>query len=99
MAEIVWVRADVVCAIHQRQIVEHGGAKGVRDENLLLSALARPQNILAYEDAEPDIARLAAAYAFGIAQNHPFIDGNKRVALVVCSTFLKLNGWNLVATQ
>jgi death on curing protein len=99
MSEIKWLLEETVYAIHKRQIAEHGGGgDGVRDEGLLLSALARPQNILAYvEDA--DIATLAAALAYGIAKNHPFIDGNKRTALVVMRTFLLLNGYNLSATQ
>jgi death-on-curing protein len=99
VAEPIWIREDVVFAIHRRQVIEHGGVQGVRDKNLLLSALARPRNLLAYSDQKPDIAALAASYAFGIARNHPFIDGNKRVALVVCRTFLKVNGCELVASQ
>ena len=93
-----WVLFNTVLAIHKRQIAEHGGTNGLRDEGLLLSALARPQNIEAYtEDA--DLAALAGAYAFGIAKNHPFIDGNKRTALAVMGTFILLNGGNFVATQ
>ena len=99
MIEPIWIQEDVVYAIHRRQIAEHGGAVGIRDENLLLSAMARPQNLLAYSEAEPDLSTLAAAYAFGIARNHPCIDGNKRVSLIVCRTFLKLNGWDLAASQ
>jgi len=94
----VWVRADVVEAIHQRQLAEHGGATGVRDAGLLASALDRPQNLLAYEEPAPDIARLASAYGFGIARDHPFVDGNKRTALVVMLVFLKLNGMEITAT-
>jgi death-on-curing protein len=96
---VVWVREDVVLALHLRQLAEHGGGEGVRDEGLLRSALARPQNLLAYGDLPPDLASLAAAYAYGIARNHPFVDGNKRTALVVARLFLLLNGVNLVATQ
>ncbi len=92
-----WLRIDAVLAMHKRQIAEHGGGDGVRDIGLLESALARPQNIAVYEPAE-DIARLAAAYAFGIAKNHPFVDGNKRTALVACRTFLILNHYQLNAT-
>ena len=92
-----WVRIDAVLAMHKRQIAEHGGGDGVRDIGLLESALARPQNIAVYEP-DADIARLAAAYAFGIAKNHPFVDGNKRTALVACRTFLILNGYQLNAT-
>jgi len=94
----VWVRADVVEAIHQRQLSEHGGAEGVRDAGALASALDRPRNQLAYGNPPPDLADLAAAYGFGIARNHPFSDGNKRTALVVMRLFLKLNGVEFVAT-
>lgn len=96
--EITWVEFETVLAMHKRQIAEHGGGDGVRDEGLLSSALARPQNILAYTD-NADIAALAGAYAFGIAKNHPFIDGNKRTALVVMRTFLLLNGHRFEASQ
>ena len=91
-----WLLSDAVLAMHRRQIAEHGGDDGVRDLGLLESALARPKNIEAYEP-EADIARLAAAYGFGIAKNHPFIDGNKRTALVATRTFLLLNGIELHA--
>ena len=93
-----WLNSKEVLAIHARQIAEHGGINGVRDLGLLESALARPQNILAYEP-EADIASLAAAYAFGIAKNHPFLDGNKRTAYVAMRTFLVLNGIEFTATQ
>jgi len=81
---------------HKRQIAEHGGADGVRDEGLLLSAMARPQNLFAYGE-NVDIPALAASYAFGIAKNHPFLDGNKRTAMVVAITFLRVNGFNIEA--
>jgi death on curing protein len=99
MSEPVWVQEDVVRAIHRRQIAEHGGLDGVRDEGLLSSALARPQNLFSYGDPPPDLAALAASYAYGIARNHPFIDGNKRVALVVCRLFLQLNGQDIAASS
>ena len=99
MSKIKWLLEETVLAIHKRQIAEHGGSDGVRDVGLLSSALARPQNLLAYNEKTPDISSLAASYAFGIAKNHPFIDGNKRTALVVMRTFLLLNGSNFVATQ
>ena len=99
MAQIVWLLEETVIAIHQRQISEHGGSEGLRDEGLLASALARPQNVLAYAQPPPDLAVLAAAYAYGIARNHPFVDGNKRTALVAARTFLLLNGVNLEANQ
>lgn len=92
-----WVTYDVALAIHAGQLSEHGGAEGVRDAGLLDSALARPQNLAAFE--EPDAAALAAAYAFGIARNHPFVDGNKRTAAVVSETFLNINGLGLAATD
>lgn len=88
-----WVQAEVASAAHRAQLSEHGGGDGVRDLALLESALARPQNLAVY--GEPDAAALAASYAFGIARNHPFVDGNKRTALVVSETFLVLNGWQL----
>jgi len=87
----------VALAAHLEQLSEHGGGEGVRDERLLDSAMARPQNLLAY--GSPDAAALAAAYAFGIARNHPFVDGNKRTAVVVSETFLALNGYVLGATD
>lgn len=96
---VVWVREDVVLAIHLRQLAEHGGGEGIRDEGLLKSALARPQNLLAYGDPPPDLAGLAAAYAYGIARNHPFVDGNKRTSLIVARLFLLLDGTDLAATQ
>jgi death on curing protein len=93
----LWVTLDVAQAAHLEQLAEHGGGEGARDARLLESAMARPQNLLAYGD--PDIADLAAAYAFGIARNHPFVDGNKRTAAVVSETFLVLNGYELAATD
>lgn len=99
MPEIVWLLEEAVRAIHERQIAEHGGSSGVRDQGLLLSALARPKHFLAYGDPPPDAAALAAGYAFGIARNHPFIDGNKRTALVAARTFLLINSYDLEASQ
>jgi death-on-curing protein len=86
----VWRSRQIILAIHDEQLAEHGGAIGVRDEGLLESALARPLNRAGY--SEPDIAELAAVYAIAIARNHPFIDGNKRTAYVALETFLALNG-------
>ncbi len=94
----VWILKDAVTAIHGRQIAEHGGSEGLRDEGLLLSALARPENLLAYGE-NVDSAALAASYAYGIAKNHPFIDGNKRTALVVMRTFLASNDIDFVASR
>jgi len=89
---IIWIERPLALAIHERQLAEHGGASGVRDDNLLDSALARPQQSHAYGDPPPDLADLAATLAFGLARNHPFIDGNKRTAAVACETFIMLNG-------
>lgn len=99
MTEIVWLLEETIIAIHQRQIAEHGGGEGLRDEGLLSSALARPQNLFTYSQPPPDLAALAAAYAYGLARNHPFVDGNKRTALIAARTFLLLNGANLEAGQ
>ena len=91
-----WVADSVVYAIHEAQLAEHGGIAGIRDEGLLSSALARPQNLAVYGE-DVDAAALAAAYAFGISRIHPFLDGNKRSAFVVMELFLNLNGWVLEA--
>lgn len=99
MIEPHWIRLDVVLAIHAAQLAEHGGLDGLRDRNGLESAIASPQNLFAYGNPTPDIAAMAAQYAFAIACNQVFLDGNKRTALVVCRTFLLLNGHNLVASQ
>ncbi len=99
MSEPTWISLELTLAIHKRQLAEHGGIEGVRDEGLLFSALDRPKNLLAYSSDTPDLASLAAAYGFGIARNHPFLDGNKRTAYVVCRTFLKLNNIDIDATQ
>jgi death-on-curing protein len=93
----VWVAVEVAEAAHAEQLAEHGGGEGMRDRGALESAMARPLNLIAYGD--PDAASLAAAYAYGIARNHPFIDGNKRIAAVVSETFLRLNGFVLGATD
>lgn len=89
----IWVDEAVVIAIHRRQLAEHGGSDGIRDQGLLESALFRPRNQFNY--GNPSIFDLAAAYGYGIAKNHPFIDGNKRTSYVVMRTFLKLNGYDL----
>jgi death-on-curing protein len=91
----VWIDVRLALAIHDAQLAEHGGADGVRDMGALESALARPQNLAAY--GEPDGAAMAASYGFGIAKNHPFVDGNKRTAFVALELFLDLNGYDLVA--
>ena len=97
--EPVWIGEDVVLAIHARLIAEHGGLEGLRDSALLSSALARPRNLLAYSSKPPDVAALCAAYAFGLCQNHPFLDGNKRIALVVTRLFATMNGSELETSQ
>lgn len=99
MTEPVWVREDVALAIHRRQIAEHGGGDGVRDAGLLASALNKPQNLFHYGEPKPTLAAMAASYAYGIARNHPFVDGNKRSAFVVCRLFLKLNDADIAASQ
>lgn len=95
MSEPVWLPSEIILAIHDEQIAEHGGLAGVRDVNLLDSALARPKNAFAY--GERDLCVLAALYASGIVRNHPFADGNKRSAFVACELFLTLNGLLLMA--
>lgn len=99
MQEPKWLKEKVVTAVHSRQLAEHGGMDGVRDAGLLSSALARPRNVFAYTTPKPDLATLAAAYAYGIIKNHPFVDGNKRTGYVLCRTFLKLNGNDIDATD
>lgn len=94
-ARWVWIDRAVILAIHDAQLAEHGGLSGTRDLGLLDSALSRPPHLDAY--GEPDAAALAAAYAYGIARNHPFLDGNKRTAFVAAELFLRLNGQRLGA--
>ena len=98
MTEPIWINLRVIKAFHDRQINEHGGLPGLRDEGLLLSALPRPKNAYHYSDPKPDIAELVAAYGFGLAKNHPFNDANKRTALIAIRLFLKLNGYDLAAS-
>jgi death-on-curing protein len=97
--EPIWVLTLVVLSAHDESLVEHGGGTGIRDMGLLESALARPKNLLAYAEVTPSLQRLAAAYAFGIAANHPFVDGNKRTALITSLTFLQINGLEVVADK
>lgn len=94
---IVWIERPLAIAIHERQLAEHGGGIGVRDDHLLDSALARPRQSHAYGDPPPDLADLAASLAFGLARNHPSVDGNKRTAAVACEVFILLNGGTLDA--
>ncbi len=97
MSEWVWIRSEIIYAIHAEQLAEHGGLPGLRDEGGLESAMSRPLNLAHYGD--PDVFELAAAYAYGIARNHPFADGNKRTAFVTAVLFLELNGYRLTATK
>jgi death-on-curing protein len=99
MKELVWIRGDVALAIHEETLMLHGGPEGVRDAGLLESALARPRNLFAYSEEDVSLAKFAAAYAWGIIANHPFVDGNKRAAFTVALTFLKLNGLEVTATR
>lgn len=92
-----WLSSDVLRAVHEEQLAEHGGAPGTRDEVLFESALSRPQNLAVY--GEPDAFALAACYAVALAKNHPFIDGNKRTAFVAMELFLLLNGYELKASD
>ena len=89
----LWVRQDVVLAVHNNQIARHGGSEGLRDAGGLESALAYPQNLAAY--GEPGLAELAAGYLFAVAKNHAFVDGNKRTAWVTCNIFIEINGGEL----
>ena len=97
MSEPVWLPVSILLALHDRQLAEHGGAAGVRNLGLLESAVARPRNLFAY--GEEDLATLAAAYAFGIMRNHPFVDGNKRTGFIAAELFLAANGLELVASD
>jgi death on curing protein len=93
----VWVRRDVVFALHDLLLSQHGGLAGIRDQGLLDSALAKPQQLFFY--SQPDLLDLAASYAYGVAKNHPFIDGNKRVAFALAVIFLELNGGSFLASE
>ena len=95
----IWIGVLETAVLHDLQLVAFGGAAGVRDFDALESALARPRNLLAYGKKKPSLARLAAAYAFGIVKNHPFIDGNKRTALVVAFSFLEVNDLEIDASE
>lgn len=98
MREPAWVSPAAVLTIHQMLLAEHGGAKGLRDQKLLDSALARPQHKFSY-DEDVSIFSLTASYSFGLARNHAFIDGNKRIALTVAAVFLELNKYSLDAPE
>jgi death on curing protein len=98
MNEPEWIGYEVALAIHSEQLAEHGGSEGIRDQGLLESALARPKN-LNHDSADVALSRLAVAYALDITKNHPFIDGNKRTAWIVCALFLELNGKPVMLDQ
>ncbi len=97
MIEPVWLTREDCLAIHEMMLSQHGGLAGVRDEGLLISALTKPQNLVAY--GSPGMAELAAAYAVGIIRNHPFFDGNKRTGFMLAALFLELNGYEFEATE
>ncbi len=97
MSEQRWLTREIGIVLHGMLIEEHGGAAGVRDEHVLEAALARPRHKRHYQDE--DLPALAAAYAFALSSSHPFVDGNKRVALAALDVFLRLNGWGLDATE
>ena len=94
-----WLLKQVVQSFHDQQLKEHGGAHGIRDEGMLDSALNKPLQMWSYEDPAPDIPSLAAAYAYGLAKNHPYIDGNKRTAAIACEVFLLLNGYEFTVDE
>ena len=98
MSEPVWITRIALERLHGESLAEHGGGEGLRDQGLLESALARPMNLHAYEGVADPI-RLAASYAYGLAKNHPFVDGNKRAAFIAASLFLRLNGYRLAADK
>ena len=98
MSEPTWINLRVIQVFHDRQINEHGGLPGLRDEGLLSSALSRPENAYHCSDPKPDAAELAAAYGFGFAKNYPFNDTNKCTALIAMRLFLKLNKYDLAAS-
>src|SRR5579872_2477567 len=99
MNEPLWMNLSDAIIAHDLELAAHGGASGVRDQGMLESALARPRNIWAYSETPLRLTELAAAYAFGISSNHPFVDGNKRTALVVSFAFLDVNGLEVIASQ
>lgn len=99
MDEPLWIELEAVRRAHADQLAEHGGQDGVRDLGLLESALSRPKNLWAYSEPKPDAATLAAAYAHGLAKNHPFLDGNRWIAAVVCEGFLNFHGFRVGAVD
>lgn len=99
MKEPIWIDNEEARVIHQLQLAEHGGASGIRDQGLFESAVDRPRNLFTYSKPAATLYQLAAAYAYGLAKNHAFVDGNKRTAFVVCLSFLKQNGFAVTASQ
>jgi death-on-curing protein len=99
MKEPVWLLEELVLAVHEAQLAEHGGLSGIRDRGLLQSALSRPKNLYAYGESTISLNRLAAAYGFNVVKNHAFNDGNKRTAWLACAVFLELNGQKVIAEQ
>ena len=99
MTEPTWLLDDLVLAIHEAQLAEHGGLNGIRDRGLLESALARPKNLYSYSEGRVNLNQLAAAYAVGIGRNHAFNDGNKRTAWFAAATFLEINGRQVTVSQ
>jgi death-on-curing protein len=97
MKRPVWLLKETVLALHERLLAEFGGSSGLRDEGLLESALARPENLFAY--GRPTVFDLAASCAFGLVNNHPFVDGNKRIGFAAATVFLEINGWRFQATE
>ena len=97
MRRLVWVLRETVLGLHEQLLAAFGGAAGIRDEGLLDSALARPENLLAY--GKPALFELAASYAFGLVKNHPFVDGNKRAGFAVAALCVELNGYRFVAPE
>jgi len=99
MQEPIWMEVFDAVIAHDRDLMIHGGATGIRDAGMLESALMRPRNLWLYAEETPTLPAMAAAYAFGISSNHPFVDGNKRTALLVSFIFLEINGREVTATQ
>lgn len=99
MNEPTWIEIEEARVIHQMQLAEHGGATGIRDQDLFESDMERPRNLFAYSDPPVTVFHLAASYAYGLAKNQAFVDGNKRTALVVCFSFLRQNGFSITASQ
>lgn len=94
-----WLLKEVVQSFHDQQLIEHGGQHGMRDESMLESALKKPIQMWHYQEPKPEIPTLSAVYAFGLASNHPYVDGNKRTAAIACEVFLLLNGYEFTVGE